>query len=401
MNADGSARPARLRTVLRWACQFGPLLGLALVVLLFCVLCRMRDAPFASFYNLKTIVTQTVIVGIAALGMTMVIIAAGIDLSVGSLIALTTVVVALLLRLPDEGPRSLVAIAGGKTTTALVIFLVASISLAVGERVSGRKSRAGLSLTVPFAGTLAVLGLAALSSRSALTTAVPVYAVLAGLLAASACGWISGSITTRLRIVPFIATLGMMQVARGVAKWLGREQTVVAPENWLNTLMLIDPEPAWLVFAPGVWLMLVLLGAVHVLLRYTVFGRHTYAIGSNEATARLCGIDVELHRTLVFTVAAVFAGIAGVMQFANLTVGDPTAAAGMELDVIAAVVIGGGSLSGGEGTAVGTLVGALIMAVLRNGCNMLGVPNYVQNIIIGTVIVGAVATDGLKDRLRR
>jgi ribose transport system permease protein len=137
-----------------------------------------------------------------------------------------------------------------------------------------------------------------------------------------------------------------------------------------------------------------------VLLRYTVFGRYVYAIGSNAATARLCGVRVENWRMAIFVVASAFTGIAGVMQFSNLTVGDPTAAAGMELDIIAAVVIGGGSLSGGEGSAVGTLVGALIMAVLRNGCNMLGVPNYVQNIIIGVVIIGAVGIDSLKHRLR-
>ena len=229
---------------------------------------------------------------------------------------------------------------------------------------------------------------------------LPVLALLAGVGAATLCGWANGLITSKLRIVSFIATLGMMQVARGVAKWLAHEQTVVPPENWLNNLMLVDPAPGWLVFAPGVWLMGILLVLLHVLLKYTVFGRHVYAIGSNEATARLCGINVEVTKILTFALAAAFTGVAGVMQFANLTLGDPTAAVGMELDIIAAVVIGGGSLNGGEGSAVGSLVGALIMAVLRNGCNMLDVPNYVQNIIIGAVIIGAVGADSLKHRLR-
>ena len=317
--------------------RLGPILGLALVFALFCLLCHLREAPFCSFYNLKTIVTQTVIVGIGALGMTLVIISAGIDLSVGSLIALTTVVTALVLK-------------GAGAADGIGIWL-------------------------------------------------PVVAALAGIGVAALCGLVTGLIIARLRIVSFIATLGMMQVARGIAKWLGREQTVVPPENWLNNLMLVDPEPPWLVLAPGVWLMLFLLIMLHVVLKYAVFGRYVYAIGSNEATARLCGINVGLYRVLIFVAAAAFTGVAGVMQYANLTVGDPTAAAGMELDIIAAVVIGGGSLSGGEGTAVGTLVGALIMAVLRNGCNMLGVPNYVQNIIIGAVIIGAVALDNLKHRL--
>jgi len=327
-----------LKRIGRSSFQFGPLLGLVAVFIMFCVLCKLRDAPFHSFYNVKTIVTQTVIVGIGALGMTMIIISGAIDLSVGSLIALTTVVVALVLRkfgVSEAGP--------------------------------------GLWL--------------------------PVAAVLAGMGAAAVCGVVNGVVISRLKIVSFIATLGMMQIARGLAKWLGRQQTVVAPENWLNDLMLVDPEPAWLVFAPGVWLMFVLLVLLHVLLKYTVFGRYIYAVGSNEATARLCGINVERCRIGIFAGAAAFTGVAGVMQYANLTVGDPTAAVGMELDIIAAVVIGGGSLNGGEGSAVGTLVGALIMAVLRNGCNMLGVPNYVQNIIIGAVIVGAVAVDSLKHRL--
>jgi ribose/xylose/arabinose/galactoside ABC-type transport system permease subunit len=139
---------------------------------------------------------------------------------------------------------------------------------------------------------------------------------------------------------------------------------------------------------------------VHVLLRVTVFGRHVFAVGSNPATARLCGVGVGRVTTLTFALGGMFAGMAGVMQFANLTVGDPTAAVGMELDIIAAVVIGGGSLSGGEGSAVGTVIGAVLMTILRNGCNMMGWENYVQNVIVGVVIIGAVAIDGIKHRLR-
>ncbi len=202
-----------------------------------------------------------------------------------------------------------------------------------------------------------------------------------------------------MRIVPFIVTLGMMQIARGVAKWIGGEQTITTPPNWLQRLRLVDPEPGWLILAPGVWLTLLLLGLVFIVLRYTVFGRHVFAIGSSEETARLCGIRVEVRRTWVFILCGLFTGAAGVMQYANLTVGDPTAAAGMELDIIAAVVIGGGSLSGGEGSALGSLIGALIMSVLRNGCNMLGVANYVQEIIIGAIIVCAVLIDRLRHRL--
>jgi ribose/xylose/arabinose/galactoside ABC-type transport system permease subunit len=311
---------------------FGPFLGLVFVFVLFAAL---SPSAFTSFYNLKTILTQSIIIGVAALGMTYVIIAAGIDLSVGSQIALGTVVVATVINF-GEGA-------------------------------------AGFSW--------------------------PLWGALAGVAACIAVGLVNGFVVTRFRIVPFIVTLGTMQIARGVAKWIGNEQTVTTPDNWLNTLMLVDPEPAWLVFAPGVWICLALLILSVVLLKYTLLGRYVFAIGSNEQTARLCGIKVNRFKVIIYALCGAYTGIAAVMQYGYLTVGDPTSAVGLELDIIAAVVIGGGSLNGGEGSAVGSIVGALIMAVLRNGCNMLGVPNYVQEIIIGIIIVGAVLVDQQKHRL--
>ncbi len=316
--------------------QFGPLIGLIFVFILFMI---FSPAAFYSFYNIKTILTQTVIVGIAALGMTIVIISGGIDLSVGSQIALGTVVIATILNL--------------------------------GVPVDGE-----------------VGGLTAL------------MAGLGGIGACALCGWLIGVIISKFNLVPFIVTLGMMQIARGVAKWIGKEQTVTAPSNGLRKLMMLDPDPDWLIFGPGVWIAIILLILLAIILKYTVFGRHVFAIGSNEETARLCGINVKLNKIWIYTIGSVFVGISSIMQFSNLTVGDPTAANGMELDIIAAVVIGGGSLNGGEGSAVGSIIGALIMAVLRNGCNMLGVPNYVQEIIIGTIIVGAVMVDRLKHRIK-
>ena len=133
-------------------------------------------------------------------------------------------------------------------------------------------------------------------------------------------------------------------------------------------------------------------------LRYTRLGRHSFAIGSNEQTARLCGVAVERVKVLVFTLGGVFAGLGGLMQFSRLTKGDPTVAVGLELDVIAAVVIGGGSLSGGEGSILGTIVGALIMTVIASGCTQMGLPNWVQEIITGAIIVAAVAVDRLRHR---
>jgi ribose/xylose/arabinose/galactoside ABC-type transport system permease subunit len=137
---------------------------------------------------------------------------------------------------------------------------------------------------------------------------------------------------------------------------------------------------------------------VAVLLRYTRPGRHMFAVGSNEQTARLCGVPVERVKLLVYGLSAMFSGIAGVMQFSRLTVGDPTVAVGTELDVIAAVVIGGGSFSGGEGSVLGTMVGALIMTVIRSGCSQMGLPNWVQEMVTGTIIVLAVAVDRLRHR---
>ena len=310
---------------------FGPFLGLVFVYVIFIV---VGPESFRSLYNTKTILTQAVIFGIGALGMTLVIISGGIDLSVGSIVAFGTVVIALVLK-----------------------------------HLGG--AEVGILL--------------------------PLVAAVAGVLACALCGTLNGLMISGLGIVPFIVTLGMMQVVRGAALGLAKQTTVNTPDNWLNSLMVVEPRMgAWYSVAPGVWIMLILGAIMFTVLRYTAFGRYVFAIGSNEATARLCGIRVGLHRIWIFTICGLMTGIAGVMQFSNLTLGDPTAAKAMELDIIAAVVIGGGSLSGGEGSIVGSMIGALIMAILRNGCNQVGVPNWVQNIVIGAIIIVAVGLDRLK-----
>jgi ribose/xylose/arabinose/galactoside ABC-type transport system permease subunit len=276
---------------------------------------------------------QTTIVGMAALGMTLVIISGGIDLSVGSIVALSTVVIAWLLRY------------GG---------------------------------------------------------AAPLTAALGGIAAGAFFGLVSGLLITGLRVVPFIVTLGMLLIVRGAAKGIAREQTIaVAPElrEWLGELLATLPkERAWMLLPPGVWLWLALAILTALVLRYTRFGRHTFAIGSNEQTARLCGVAAERIKVMVYTLCGAFAGLAGLMQFSRLTKGDCTVAQGLELNVIAAVVIGGGSLSGGEGAVLGTIVGALIMTVIDTGCGQMGLPNWVQEIITGAIIVIAVALDRLRHR---
>jgi ribose/xylose/arabinose/galactoside ABC-type transport system permease subunit len=315
----------------RWLNTFGPVLALLGVYGLFVLI---APPSFTSVRNLETIARQTTIVGMAALGMTVIIIAGGIDLSVGSLVALSTVVIALLLQ--DAGTGPVISAAGG-------------------------------------------------------------------VAAAAFFGALSGLLITRLRVVPFIVTLGMMLVVRGTAKGLAREQTIAVDPGrlrWLEYLLrsVAGREQSWMLLPPGVWMWLILAVVMALFLRYTRLGRHSFAIGSNEQTARLCGVAVERVKVLVFTLGGVFAGLGGLMQFSRLTKGDPTVAVGLELDVIAAVVIGGGSLSGGEGSILGTIVGALIMTVIASGCTQMGLPNWVQEIITGAIIVAAVAVDRLRHR---
>ena len=228
--------------------------------------------------------------------------------------------------------------------------------------------------------------------------AAPLVAIVLGVLTGALVGLANGILVTRLRLIPFIVTLGMMGIARGAAKWIAGNQKIDAPMTWANELMARSPRPSWLLLAPGVWIVILLAVAMAVVLRYTVFGRHVFAVGSNESAARLCGIRTGRVKLLVYSVAGLFCGLSGVMEFSRLTVGDPTVAVGLELDIIAAVVIGGGSLNGGEGSILGTMVGVMIMSFLRNGCTMMGWPNYIQEIIIGAIIVIAVTLDRLRHR---
>ncbi len=313
---------------LRWSKilnTFGPFLGLLLVIALFSLNAEVRPY-FLSGSNFKIILTQTVIVAIGALGMTLIIVSGGIDLSVGSVVALTSVTGALLLM----------------------------------QQVSA--------------------------------TQAAVLTILTGGI----IGMLNGAVIAGLRMLPFIVTLGMMGIARGVAKWMAKNQTVNAPDNPINRLMELQDPDHLLPLPYGVWIAVGLALATSVLLKQTVFGRYVFAIGSNEATARLCGIRVRLVKVGIYGLAGLFVGASGLMQLSRLTQGDPTVAAGLELDIIAAVVIGGASLNGGTGSILGSMIGALIMAVLRNGTNQMGWRTYTQEIIIGIVIIIAVGVDKLR-----
>ena len=305
-----------------YARSLGPVIGLILVILVFALL---SGAPgrYLSLTNLRVVLAQTVIVAIGAIGMTMIIISAGIDLSVGAVVSLTSVVTALLLR----------------------------------------------------------------------SSWHPVAAVGVGILVGGLVGITNGLTITTLRVVPFIATLGMLGVARGIAKWVANEQTVNAPDTWVNLLAVTFPPKPWMLVAPAVWIAILLALMMTLILRRTVFGRHIFALGSNEAAARACGIATNRLKVFIYGFAGLFFGLAGVIQMSRLRQGDPTVAVGLELDVIAAVVIGGASLNGGEGSLPGAMVGALVMAFLRNGSQQMGWPNYIQEIMIGSIIVLAVAAD--------
>ncbi len=304
----------------------GPFLGLLLVIAFFSFDPEVRSY-FLTTYNFKIILTQTVIVAIGSLGMTLIIVSGGIDLSVGSVIALAGVVGALVLK------------EGGGTFSAIA----------------------------------------------------------AAVLTGGVVGLVNGGLIASLRIMPFVVTLGMLGIARGAAKWLGSNQTVQYSDSPLNGLMT-SADPLSSMPPTGVWIALVLAVLTAVMLRKTVFGRHIFALGSNEATARLCGLPVFRLKVAIYGLAGLYFGLSGLLQMTRLRQGDPTVAVGLELDIIAAVVIGGASLSGGTGTVVGSLIGALIMSVLRNGSQQMGWPTYVQEIIIGAVIIMAVAIDRFRQK---
>lgn len=358
--------PRRLFVVL------GPWLGLLGAWGLFAV---TAGATFVAPENQRLMLLQTAVVGTAAVGATLIIISGGIDLSVGSTVALTTVVLGVLLR---GGASPLVATVGAVATAA-------GCGVLIGALVTGRML---LALALAAAAVAAAL----LSNHLGVlgVTGVAAAVVIVGLA-------IGRRTTARLPLSPFIVTLGLWGALRGAAKGLADNQPVYADTLGFLPRLMTPAQSGFLALLPaGVWLLLAVALLMAVVLHATRFGRHALAIGSNEATARLCGVDVEGRKLLVYTVAALCTGLAGVLQFSYLSMGDPTTAQGLELDVIAAVVIGGASLAGGEGSIVGTLAGALLMTVIDNGCAKLGVDNWVQEIVTGAIIVGAVALDRLR-----
>ncbi len=298
---------------------FGPFVALVVVYLGFYALAPQTLGGAA---NLVTMALQTVVVAVCAVGMTLVVVQGGIDLSVGSQVALTTVVVAKCLRHGE-----------GAATAAAVGVAVAALT-----------------------------------------------------------GFANGLLVTRLRLAPFIVTLGTMSALRGVAKGLANETKIDADARGLDAWLM----PSAGHVPAGVWLAVAIAVLGAGALTTTRFGRHVFAVGSSEPTARLAGIAVQRVKVIVYSLAGIFAGIAGVLEFSRLTVGDPTDSVGLELKVIASVVIGGGSLAGGQGSVLGAMVGACFMTVIDAGCTHLGLPTWVQEIVTGAVIVIAAALDRVR-----
>jgi ribose transport system permease protein len=243
-----------------------------------------------------------------------------------------------------------------------------------------------------------VLAFAGIALGLALEAGIPAPVAIALALAVGlSCGLANGVLITFGRLPPFIATLGMMSVARGGALMMAEGRPI---SGFSESFRALATERVLMIPAPVIITALIY-AVAHFVLAQTVFGRATYAIGGNEEAARLSGVQVRVHKTAVYGVAGLMSAAAAVVLTARLNSAQPTAGTMYELDAIAATVIGGSSLLGGEGSLIGTLIGALIMGVLRNGLNLLNVSSFVQQVVIGVVIIGAVLVDMSLKRRRR
>ncbi|WP_282095698.1 ABC transporter permease [Epibacterium ulvae] len=312
-------------------------------VLTLCLLITAFSFTSPAFFSVNnglTVLLQTSVIGLLAIGMTLVIITGGIDLSVGSVLALSGVVAGLFIK-------------------------------------------AGLPV-------------------------VPAMGV--GVLAGAACGFVNGFVITKMRITPFVATLGMMLIARGIALQL----TGAAPISRLGeafgelgngTLFrIVDMQANGFpkVVFPGIPYPVILLAVIAILGAYLLqkrqFGRHIFSAGSNEEAARLSGVNVDRTKIWAYTLSGGGAGLSGMVLMSRLVTVQPNEGVMYELDAIAASVIGGASLMGGVGSISGSMIGAFIIGVLRNGLNMAGTSAFVQMIIIGVVVIGAVYIDQIRNK---
>jgi ribose transport system permease protein len=312
---------------LAWRQVADRLAPLAFLVAL-CILFGALKRDFFTSENLINVAVQISVIAVLAIGETFVIVAAGIDLSVGSMVALTGCTAALLMTRQVDWP----------------------------------------------------------------------VAALAGVGAGAFWGLFNGVLVTRAKLPPFIVTLGVMGIARGLALRIANDQTISGLPPAFVSLgsMRVGGLVPMLVLV-----MLAVAAVAHVVLTRTRLGRYAYAMGSNLEATRLSGVNTRAYMTLLFVVCGALAGLAGVMETARTSIGQPTGGNLYELNAIAAAVIGGASLMGGEGSIPGTLIGAFVMAVLRNGCNLLAIPPSWQQVAIGAIIIVAVLWDQLRQRRRR
>lgn len=320
MSEAAAAVPAKSR---RDRIVLQRLLPFLSLILLFVAL-TIASPNFFTNTNLSSVVRQTAVINIMALGMTLIIINGGIDLSVGSILAM-----------------------GG---------LLGTMAMEKG-------------FSIPMG-------------------------ILVGTLTGLGCGLANGLMITRLRIQPFIVTLGTLGIFRGVTLIISNG----LPVHQIPQQFSYIGEGNLLGVPFVLWILIACALITHVLLEHTRLGRYTFAIGSNREAAVYAGIPVKFHTTAVYAIGGMLTGLAGMIEASRLMTGQPTAGQGYELQAIAAVVIGGGSLQGGEGSVMGTLVGAFIMGLLSNGSDLLGVSPYLQQAIIGAVIILAVTLDEVRKR---
>ena len=299
------------------------LLPFLTLILLFIGL-TIATPHFLTAINLASVARQTAVINIMALGMTLVIITGGIDLSVGSTLAL-----------------------------------------------------AGLF------GTMAI--------KSGLP--IPL-GILVGIFSGFVCGLLNGLMITQLRINPFIITLGTLEAYRGLALVVSKG----LPVHGLPDAFALLGDGTLLGIPFSLWVLAVCAVIMHFVLENTKLGRYSFAIGSNSSAAYYAGVPIDFHLSAVYAIAGLLTGLAGMIEASRLVTGQPTAGQGYELQAIAAVVIGGGSLQGGEGSVVGTLIGAFIIGLLSNGSDLLGINPYWQQVIIGLVIIAAVGFDEFRKR---
>lgn len=311
---------------------------LALILLIFAF--SFASPAFLTVNNGLTVLLQTSVIGLLAIGMTMVIITGGIDLSVGSVLALSGVIAGLVIK------------AGAPVVPAMAL----------------------------------------------------------GILAGAACGFVNGLVITRMRITPFVATLGMMMIARGVAlqltgaapiSRLGEAFGVLGNGSFFRVVDMQENGFPKVIFAgipyPAVLLLIMAVFGAYILQKRQI-GRHIFSVGSNEEAARLSGVSVSRTKIWAYTASGALAGLAGMVLMSRLFSVQPNEGVMYELDAIAASVIGGASLMGGVGSISGSMIGGFIIGVLRNGLNMAGTSAFIQQIIIGVVVIGAVYIDQIRNR---